>query len=205
MRSNTLLLLASLAGLALGLPTVETAETVKRDKTTKMTPHVHTMFHQEMKFLDDLYDPVAGYLYYFYYPLAAGPHETRSTVWYAAGLLLRNEGNDTANAVRIVKDVIANQEKNVSAQWYGDYTVYPEQPTVGSPSYAPVIYNSWDPNWRGFIGTTLMIIYEEFGSLIGADVQSLILESLYNNTSATATAWAVLMVTIFIRRTATRR
>ncbi|KAL1890072.1 hypothetical protein Sste5346_008509 [Sporothrix stenoceras] len=172
MRPNTIF--ASLAGLAMGL--VSTVE------ATKMTSHAHSMFHKEMKFLDNLYDPVAGYLYYFYYPLAAGPHETRSTVWYATGLLQRNEGNDTVNAVRIIKDVIANQEKNVSAQWYGDYTVYPEQPTVGSPSYAPVIYNSWDPNWRGFIGTTLIIIYEEFGSLIGQDVKSLILESLYNNT-----------------------
>ncbi|CAK7223944.1 hypothetical protein SEUCBS140593_005406 [Sporothrix eucalyptigena] len=151
-------------------------------QATRMTQHAKNMFYEEMTFLDNLYDPVAGYLYYFYYPLAAGPHETRSTVWYATGLLQRNEGNDTAHAVRIIKDVIANQEKNVSAQWFGDYTVYPEQPTVGSPSYVPVIYNSWDPNWRGFIGTTLIMIYEEFGYLIREDVQQLILESLYNNT-----------------------
>ena len=125
MRANALV--ASVAGLlAVGAQ-------------AKMPPHAASMFKKEMKFLDKLWDPVAGYLYNFYYPLAAGPHETRSTVWYATGLLQRNEGNDTVNAVRIIKDVIAHQEKNVSAQWYGDYTVYPEQPTVGSPSYAPVV------------------------------------------------------------------
>lgn len=123
-------LLTTLTGLlALGRPA----------QATRMTPHADEMFHGEMTFLDNLYDPVAGYLYYFYYPLAAGPHETRSTVWYATGLLQRNKGNDTANAIRIIKDVIAGQEKNVSAQWFGDYTVYPEQPTVGSPSYAPMV------------------------------------------------------------------
>lgn len=44
------------------------------------------------------------------------------------------------------------------------------------------IYNSWDPNWRGFIGTTLMVVYEEFRHLLPNDVQDLILESMYNNT-----------------------
>ena len=44
------------------------------------------------------------------------------------------------------------------------------------------IYNSWDPNWRGFIGTNLIVIYEEFSHLLPDDVQHLILESMYNNT-----------------------
>lgn len=44
------------------------------------------------------------------------------------------------------------------------------------------IFNSWDPNWRGFIGTNLIVIYEEFGHLISEDVQLLILESMRNNT-----------------------
>lgn len=44
------------------------------------------------------------------------------------------------------------------------------------------MYGSWDPNWRVFIGTTLIIIYEEFASLLPDDLQDLILESLYNST-----------------------
>lgn len=85
-------------------------------------------------------------------------------------------------AIRILRNVIGDQEKNVEAQWYGDYTVYPEQPNVNSSAYPPTIYNSWDPNWRGFIGTTLMVVYEEFRHLLPNDVQDLILESMYNNT-----------------------
>lgn len=44
------------------------------------------------------------------------------------------------------------------------------------------IYNSWDPNWRGFIGTTLIIALEEFPDLIPANLTAYIEESMYNNT-----------------------
>ncbi|GIJ97904.1 hypothetical protein Aspvir_000010 [Aspergillus viridinutans] len=151
-------------------------------RSAKLSKQSQALFDQSMTLLDDIYDPAASYLHNFYFPLAAGPHETRSTVWYSVGLLQRNQGNDLNEAVKILKNVIAGQEKNTSAQWYGDYTVYPEQPTVGSPAYAPGIYHTWDPNWRGFIGTALILIYEEFGRLLPADVKDLIIESLYNNT-----------------------
>ncbi|KAH8878822.1 hypothetical protein GQ53DRAFT_850000 [Thozetella sp. PMI_491] len=144
--------------------------------------HAQEMSDQAMVFLDTIYDPDAGYLNYFYYPLAAGAHETRSSVWYATGLLQRNSGSDVDEAIKIIKNVIGGQEKDTSVQWYGDYTSYPEQPEVGTSVYAPSIYNSWDPNWRGFIGTNLIVIYEEFQDLLPADVKDLILESLYNNT-----------------------
>lgn len=65
---------------------------------------------------------------------------------------------------------------------YGNYQKYPEEPTVGTPAYPAVMYKSWDPNWRGFIGTTLIVMLEEFPSLISSDVQELMLESLRNTT-----------------------
>jgi hypothetical protein len=55
------------------------------------------------------------------------------------GLLQRNKGDDVEQAIRILKNVIGDQEKNVEAQWYGDYTVYPEQPTVNSSAYPPSV------------------------------------------------------------------
>lgn len=94
------------------------------------TAYIDDLFDQSMGFLDQIYDPNAGYLWYFYYPLAAGKHETRSTVWYAAGLLRRNEGDDVDNAVKIITNVIGDQQKNVSAQWYAEYL---ERPSAGGP------------------------------------------------------------------------
>jgi hypothetical protein len=108
-------------------------------RSAKLSKQSQALFDQSMTLLDDIYDPAASYLHYFYYPFAAGPHETRSTVWYSVGLLQRNQGNDLNEAVKILKNVIGGQEKNTSAQWYGDYTIYPEQPTVGSPAYAPKV------------------------------------------------------------------
>jgi hypothetical protein len=40
------------------------------------------------------------------------------------------------------------------------------------------IYSSWDPGWRGFIGTNLMVIYEEYQSIFPIDIQELIPESM---------------------------
>jgi hypothetical protein len=65
---------------------------------------------------------------------------------------------------------------------YADYQKYPEEPTVGTEQYAPTIYNSWDPNWRGFVGTTLVVMLEEFSHLLPQDVQTYMVESLYNTT-----------------------
>lgn len=65
---------------------------------------------------------------------------------------------------------------------YGDYQQEPEEPTVGTAVYPAKIYNSWDPNWRGFIGTAFIIGLEEFGHLISPNVTILLLESLYNAT-----------------------
>jgi hypothetical protein len=65
---------------------------------------------------------------------------------------------------------------------YGDYQQEPEEPTVGTAAYPAKLYNSWDPNWRGFVGTTLIIGLEEFGHLLTPEVTSLLEESLYNTT-----------------------
>ncbi|KAL4975528.1 hypothetical protein BDW66DRAFT_160333 [Aspergillus desertorum] len=151
-------------------------------QSVQLSNNAQRLLNESMTLQDAIYDPAASYLRYFYFPFAAGPHETRSSVWYTIGLLQRNQGNDAEEAIKILRNVIGDQEKNTTVQWYGDYTKYPEQPTVGTAAYPPVIYNSWDPNWRGFIGTALIIIYEEYQTLLPADLQDLILESLYNST-----------------------
>jgi hypothetical protein len=44
-------------------------------------------------------------------------HDTRSSAWYAAGLLARNRADDVEQAVRIVTNIIGGQFKNESLQW----------------------------------------------------------------------------------------
>lgn len=141
------------------------------------------MFNMSMSWLDTLYDPEAYYLY----DVSQGTqtslsHETRASAWYAIGLLARNDGKDVENALQIIQNIIAGQFKDPKDQWYGDYQKYPEEPTVGTAYYPADIYDSWDPNWRGFIGTAFIQGLEDFSDLIPEDVQDLMLESLHNNT-----------------------
>ncbi|KAJ8070823.1 hypothetical protein OCU04_001184 [Sclerotinia nivalis] len=139
------------------------------------------LFNESMDYLDRAYDNSAGYLYGTSGAVALR-HTTRSSAWYAIGLLARNQGSDVVEAERIIVNVINGQFKDPKAQWYGDYQQEPEEPELGSPYYAPEMYGSWDPNWRGFIATAFIVGLEEFGSFISPEVTSLMLESLYNST-----------------------
>lgn len=141
-----------------------------------------SLVHSSMSFMDTHYDPSAAYLFSL---TSALLHETRSSAWYAAGLLARSTTNSTTSrndveeAIKIINNIISAQFTNSSEQWYGDYQVYPEQPYPGTPWYPATIYNTWDPNWRGFIGTTFIVILEEFPHLLPEELRARLLESLH--------------------------
>ncbi|KAF2753315.1 hypothetical protein EJ05DRAFT_211166 [Pseudovirgaria hyperparasitica] len=139
--------------------------------------HEVSLLSQSMTWMDSYYDPKAAYLY-----ATALNHETRSSAWYAAGLLARNNTSDALQANRIIRAVIAGQYKDPSKQWFGTYQKYPEEPPVGSNAYPAVMYSSWDPNWRGFIGSTFIVMLEEFSELIEERTRDLMMESLTNAT-----------------------
>jgi hypothetical protein len=84
----------------------------KRNDTAKFSAN---LLQESMSWMDMYYDNERGYL--FSLDAAALTHETRASVWYAAGLLARNEDDDVEQAVKIVKNVIGGQFKNESAQW----------------------------------------------------------------------------------------
>jgi hypothetical protein len=146
-----------------------------------LSPNAQQMFTESMTWMDDYYDSSAGYLYNFG-ASSALRHETRSSAWYALGLLARNSGHDVAEAEKIITNIVAGQYKDPTEQWYGDYQQEPEEPYVGSPNYKAKIYGSFDPNWRGFVGTTFIMAVEEFGHLLSNGTTKLILESLRNAT-----------------------
>lgn len=73
------------------------------------------LLQESMSWMDMYYDAEIGYLYNL--DSSALLHDTRSSSWYAAGLLARNEGDDAEQAAKIVENIIAGQHKNVSSQW----------------------------------------------------------------------------------------
>ncbi|KAJ3550205.1 hypothetical protein NM208_g107 [Fusarium decemcellulare] len=146
-----------------------------------LSENAKELFTESMAWMDTYYDAKAGYLYDFS-GAAALRHETRSSVWYAFGLLARNKGKDAAQAEKIIKNVIHGQYKEPADEWFATYQKSPTEPDVGSEAYPASIYNTWDPNWRGFVGTTLIMALEEFPHLLSKTTQELMLESLHNAT-----------------------
>ncbi|KAJ0165842.1 hypothetical protein CTA2_9770 [Colletotrichum tanaceti] len=166
---------------AVGIMALAAGSVTASSYVASMPVHAQGLLNESMAWMDQYYDRSAGYLYDFG-ASSALRHETRSSVWYALGLLARNEGDDAAQAERIITNTIGAQFKVEPEQWYGGYQMYAEEPYVGSPNYRGEMYDSWDPNWRGFVGTTLVMALEEFPHLLSNGTQDLILESLHNTT-----------------------
>jgi hypothetical protein len=97
---------------ALGVAAFAHAGYGKRDGTEAFAAN---LLQESMAWMDMYYDGERGYL--FNLDAAALTHETRASVWYAAGLLARNQADDVEQAVRIVKNVVGVQFKNESQQW----------------------------------------------------------------------------------------
>jgi hypothetical protein len=73
------------------------------------------LLQESMDWMDMYYDSERGYL--FSLDATALTHETRASVWYAAGLLARNEADDVEQAIKIVRNVVGAQFRNESEQW----------------------------------------------------------------------------------------
>ncbi|KAI9733053.1 MAG: hypothetical protein M1834_003598 [Cirrosporium novae-zelandiae] len=136
------------------------------------------LFDESMNWMDTFYDPSVGYLYENSAAVALR-HDVRHSAWYAVGLLARNNGSDAEEALKIISNVCNGQFKNASDQWYGTYQKESEEPLVGTSVYPANIYNSWDPNWRGFISCAFIMALEEFGDLITPEVTKLLHSTLY--------------------------
>lgn len=81
-----------------------------------LSTNAQGLLNESMAWMDQYYDRSAGYLYDFG-SASALRHETRSSVWYALGLLARNNGDDAAEAEKIITNTIAGQFKVESEQW----------------------------------------------------------------------------------------
>ncbi|KAE9407923.1 hypothetical protein BT96DRAFT_54755 [Gymnopus androsaceus JB14] len=105
----------------------------------------------------------------------------RYSAWYAVGLLARNENDDAKDANELVRNIVSYQFTDPTKVWYGTYKDVPDSPDPGD-TWTPEIYTSYDPNIGLFIGTSFIIVLEEFADLLDAGVEDLIKQSLYNVT-----------------------
>jgi len=115
---------------------------------SSMPKNARGLFKESMAWMDTLYDPAAGYLYETG-SASALRHETRSSGWYAVGLLARNGPGDVHEADKIITNIVHGQyNKDPLQYWFAEYQQEPEEPEVGSVYYPAEIYHSFDGNWR---------------------------------------------------------
>jgi hypothetical protein len=103
-------------------------------------------------------------------------HQVRETSWYALGLLMRAGSGDRERAIRAIEAVLNNQIDEPSQPFHGTFQRSPEEPR--SPQRYARLFVEYDPNWREFIGTTFIMILEEYGDQLPAALRRRIEESI---------------------------
>jgi hypothetical protein len=86
-------------------------------------------------------------------------HGVRESTWYALGLLMRQQPDDEARALRILDRVLSLQFDAPGQMWDGTFARSIEEPAPGPGAQE---WKNFDPNWRHFIGTTLALILIDF-------------------------------------------
>lgn len=81
----------------------------------------------------------------------------RSMTRLAEALLYRNEGDDLANAEKILRWILKNQYTDAKSEYYGMWKTN-------------VLNDRHDQNWREFIGCDLIIIYNFYQHVLPADL-----------------------------------
>lgn len=79
--------------------------------------NAQNLLDESMRWMDTFYDRSESYLYDLG-GTSALRHDTRSSVWYALGLLARNEKDDVDQAESIITNVVKAQFKDPAEQWY---------------------------------------------------------------------------------------
>lgn len=97
-----------------------------------------------------------------------GQHEAppiiRDSVWYATGLLMRQQVGDVVRALATIEAVLNYQFDEPGAVYHGTFYRY-----VGEAhplTENAVIWRDYDPNWREFICTVFIILLNDFNALL---------------------------------------
>ena len=113
-----------------------------------------------VSFGDRWYDPAVGLLWNpagSFAPVVrdASVHMLPQSAWYAFGLLERDGPGDRERALVVIDAVLRHQYDRPGTPWNGTFAQVAEQPepTAGARQWV-----DYDPNWRQFIGTTLLLV-----------------------------------------------
>lgn len=109
---------------------------------------------------DRWYDPAVGLLWNpagSFAPVVrdATVHLLPQSAWYAFGLLERGRAGDAERAATVLSAVLSHQYDRPETPWHGTFARVAEAP---EPAAGAVEWVDYDPNWRQFVGTTLLAV-----------------------------------------------
>jgi len=149
----------------------EAAITPRHVTPASLDKNTQELFQESMDLNAQLWDPIAKLVHRPGYLSNHGPregsHMVRESSWYALGLLFRDAPGDRQRAAEILDAVLKEQYLTPGVRWYGTFKRTPEEP---DPTGDAVIWRTYDPNWRVFIGTTFAMILIEFPDRIPAEL-----------------------------------
>jgi hypothetical protein len=99
----------------------------------------------------------------------------RDSVWYAAGLFMRQHSGDVDRALVIIESILTYQFNEPNTVYHGSFYRYPDEV---HPPENPLIWEDYDPNWREFICTVFIIFLLEFKSLLPDELEIKMRESI---------------------------
>ena len=92
-----------------------------------------------------------------------GEEDVRNSIWYATGLMMRQNPGDVKRALKIIDTVLEYQFDDPEKVFHG--TFY-RNPSESYPPEDPIQWDHYDPNWREFICTVFIVLIIEFQELI---------------------------------------
>jgi hypothetical protein len=138
------------------------------------------IFHTAMEWGDRYYDGQAKLCRMppspAYAELRSSPYlMVRESTWYALGLLLRDGPGDRERAGQILDVVLKAQYHEPGKPWDGTFR---RSPSEADPGTQAVMWRSYDPNWREFIGTTFAVILTEYPDRVSADLRRRMVDAI---------------------------
>ena len=92
-----------------------------------------------------------------------GEEDVRNSIWYATGLLMRQNPADVKRALKIIDAILKYQFDDPEKVFHG--TFY-RNPSESYPPEDPIQWDHYDPNWREFICTVFIVLITEFQEVI---------------------------------------
>lgn len=136
----------------------------------RANPGAHSLLDRSLRWMADLYDHDAQLL--TAPETSVGRHLVRESIWYALGLVVAKHcaddliDDELSRVPLLIHKVLKAQWNTPGKAWHGTFR---RSPTESDPSSDARMWIDYDPNWRQFIGSVLVLLLRLEGDGILAE------------------------------------